>query len=187
MNAVIDKYAKDNSYTLILDVSGQANNVLFAADGTDVTTDVVALYDKSVPLRRPERRLPRLLRLPRLRSPRLPPPSRRLPHPQPGLRRRHPPRSRTHEIHESAPRRAAFTPLALSLPPECFRGSGNSPRERLFKPLKIRNISVFPMFSGSRICRGDPLIRPDRSPRRKSYTICKMTFSSGERLPATGL
>ena len=47
MLSVIDKYAKDNGYTLILDVSNQqTSNVLFAANGIDVTQDVVALYDK---------------------------------------------------------------------------------------------------------------------------------------------
>jgi outer membrane protein len=47
---VLDKYAKDNGYSIILDVSNQQNNiVLFAANGTDVTQDIVALYDKNAP------------------------------------------------------------------------------------------------------------------------------------------
>lgn len=46
--AVLDKYAKDNGYSIILDVSNQqTSNVLFAANGTDVTQDIVALYDKN--------------------------------------------------------------------------------------------------------------------------------------------
>jgi outer membrane protein len=49
MLAVLDKYAKDNSYALILDVSAQNTPVLFAASGIDVTQDVVALYDKNAP------------------------------------------------------------------------------------------------------------------------------------------
>jgi len=49
MLAVLDKYAKDNGYTVILDVSAQNTPVLFAANGIDVTQDVIALYDKNVP------------------------------------------------------------------------------------------------------------------------------------------
>lgn len=47
MLVVLDKYAKDNGYSLILDVSRQDTPVLFAANGIDVTQDVIALYDKN--------------------------------------------------------------------------------------------------------------------------------------------
>jgi outer membrane protein len=47
--AVIDKYAKDNGYTLIVDVSSQQTPVIFAASGTDITQDIIALYDKNSP------------------------------------------------------------------------------------------------------------------------------------------
>ena len=47
--AVINKYARDNGYTLVLDVSSPEAGVLFAADTTDITQDVVALYDKNAP------------------------------------------------------------------------------------------------------------------------------------------
>jgi len=47
--AVMDKYARDNGYTLILDVSSQQSSVLFAASGTDITQDVIAMYDKNSP------------------------------------------------------------------------------------------------------------------------------------------
>jgi len=43
---VLIKYAKDNGYTIILDVSSQQTPVLWAANGTDVTQEIVALYDK---------------------------------------------------------------------------------------------------------------------------------------------
>ena len=49
MLAVLDKYARDNGYALILDVSAQNTPVLFAASGIDVTQDVVGLYDKNAP------------------------------------------------------------------------------------------------------------------------------------------
>jgi outer membrane protein len=42
---VLDKYAKDNAYTLILDVSGQASPVLWAAASVDVTKAVVEAYN----------------------------------------------------------------------------------------------------------------------------------------------
>jgi outer membrane protein len=49
MQVVIDKYARDNGYTLILDVSSPQTPVLFASNTADLTTDVVALYDKNAP------------------------------------------------------------------------------------------------------------------------------------------
>ncbi len=53
MMAVMDKYAKDNGYTVILDVSSQQTPVLFAAAGTDITQDIIALYDKNAPTTAP--------------------------------------------------------------------------------------------------------------------------------------
>jgi outer membrane protein len=47
--AVIDKYANENHYTLIVDVSSQQTPVIFAATGTDITQDIIALYDKNAP------------------------------------------------------------------------------------------------------------------------------------------
>jgi outer membrane protein len=45
--AVIDKYAKDNGYTLIMDVSSQQTNVVYAASAIDVTREVIEMYDKN--------------------------------------------------------------------------------------------------------------------------------------------
>jgi len=47
MMAVIEKYAKDNGYTMILDVSNPNTPVLYASAGIDITQDIVALYDKT--------------------------------------------------------------------------------------------------------------------------------------------
>lgn len=47
--AVIEKYARDNAYTIILDVSSQQTPVLFAANGVDITKEIVDLYDKNSP------------------------------------------------------------------------------------------------------------------------------------------
>jgi len=49
MVAVIDKYAKDNGYALIIDVSSQQTPVLYATNSIDITQDIIALYDKNAP------------------------------------------------------------------------------------------------------------------------------------------
>jgi len=47
--AVIDKYAKDNGYAMILDVSSPQTPVMFASNSIDVTRDIIELYDKNAP------------------------------------------------------------------------------------------------------------------------------------------
>jgi outer membrane protein len=47
--AVIDKYAKDNGYAMILDVSSPQTPVMFASNSVDITRDVIELYDKNAP------------------------------------------------------------------------------------------------------------------------------------------
>ena len=47
MMAVINKYAKDKGYSLVLDVSSQQSPVLFAPD--DITEEIVKLYDANSP------------------------------------------------------------------------------------------------------------------------------------------
>lgn len=47
VNVVVQKYVADNGYTLLLDVSGQQSNVLFAVPQTDVTRAVVDAYNAS--------------------------------------------------------------------------------------------------------------------------------------------
>ncbi len=49
MMVVIGKYARDNGYALILDVSSPQTPVMYAANGIDITSDIVALYDKNMP------------------------------------------------------------------------------------------------------------------------------------------
>jgi outer membrane protein len=48
---VLDKYAKENSYSVILDDSSQQTPVLFAANPIDVTQDIIRLYDQSYPVK----------------------------------------------------------------------------------------------------------------------------------------
>jgi outer membrane protein len=47
--AVIDKYAKDNGYSLILDVSSPQTPVLYASSAIEITKDIIDLYDKNAP------------------------------------------------------------------------------------------------------------------------------------------
>ncbi len=49
MMVVIDKYARDNGYALIVDVSSPQTPVLYASNTIDITNDIVALYDKNAP------------------------------------------------------------------------------------------------------------------------------------------
>ncbi len=47
---VIDKYSRDNGFTLILDISNQQTSpVLWQATGVDITADIIKLYDSNAP------------------------------------------------------------------------------------------------------------------------------------------
>lgn len=50
MRVVVDRYAKDNGYTLILDIGSPQTPVVYVAEAADITNDVVALYDKFNPV-----------------------------------------------------------------------------------------------------------------------------------------
>ncbi len=45
--AVLEKYAKDNGYSVILDDSSPSTPILWASQGIDITQDIIALYDKT--------------------------------------------------------------------------------------------------------------------------------------------
>ncbi|MEQ1884549.1 MAG: OmpH family outer membrane protein [Bryobacteraceae bacterium] len=49
MMQVIDKYAQQNGYAVVLDVSNQNTPVLYASNTVDITKDIVEMYDKSAP------------------------------------------------------------------------------------------------------------------------------------------
>lgn len=49
MMVVIGKYATDNQYAVVLDISSQQSPVLWAANSTNITQDIVTLYDKNAP------------------------------------------------------------------------------------------------------------------------------------------
>jgi len=46
MVAIIDEYSKANTLAIVFDVSGQQSPVLWAANGIDITTQIVEGYDK---------------------------------------------------------------------------------------------------------------------------------------------
>ncbi len=48
---ILDKYSKENGYSLILDDSSQQTPVIYAANQVDVTQDIIRLYDQSYPVR----------------------------------------------------------------------------------------------------------------------------------------
>jgi len=47
--AIVEKFAKDNGYSMIIDVSNQQTPVWWAADSINITSEVTALYDKAHP------------------------------------------------------------------------------------------------------------------------------------------
>jgi outer membrane protein len=47
MMAVLNKYAADNGYVLVIDVSNPQTPVLFASNTIDITREVISLYDKN--------------------------------------------------------------------------------------------------------------------------------------------
>jgi outer membrane protein len=48
---VLNKYSKDNGYSVVLDDSSQQTPVLFAANQIDITQDIIHLYDQSYPVK----------------------------------------------------------------------------------------------------------------------------------------
>jgi outer membrane protein len=48
---VLDRYARENSYVIILDSSAQNTPILFASTNIDVTQDIIRLYDGAYPVK----------------------------------------------------------------------------------------------------------------------------------------
>jgi outer membrane protein len=48
---VLDKYSKENSYSVILDTSSQTTPVIYAANQIDITQDIIRLYDQNYPIK----------------------------------------------------------------------------------------------------------------------------------------
>ena len=51
MMDILDKYARDNGFSVILDTSSQQTPVIFAAPATDVTQEIIRLYDQGHPVK----------------------------------------------------------------------------------------------------------------------------------------
>ena len=50
MMQVLQKYANDKQLTLVLDVSGEPNNIRFASSTVDITRDIITMYDSAPPV-----------------------------------------------------------------------------------------------------------------------------------------
>lgn len=48
---VLDRYARENGYTMVLDSSAQNTPILYAATQIDVTQDIIRLYDQAYPVK----------------------------------------------------------------------------------------------------------------------------------------
>jgi outer membrane protein len=46
---IIDRYARDNGFTVVLDTSAQGSPVVYGAAQLDITQEIVGLYDKAYP------------------------------------------------------------------------------------------------------------------------------------------
>jgi outer membrane protein len=47
---VLTKYSADKGLTMVFDLSGQPNNVLFASSAIDITSDIIKMYDSAAPV-----------------------------------------------------------------------------------------------------------------------------------------
>jgi outer membrane protein len=48
---VLDRYARENGFIVILDTSAQNTPILFASTNIDVTQDIVKLFDQAYPVK----------------------------------------------------------------------------------------------------------------------------------------
>jgi outer membrane protein len=48
---ILNKYSKENGYSIVLDDSSQQTPVIYAANQIDVTQDIIRLYDQSYPVK----------------------------------------------------------------------------------------------------------------------------------------
>jgi outer membrane protein len=51
MVEVLDRYARENGYSVVLDSSAQSTPILYASSQIDVTQDIVRLYDQQYPVK----------------------------------------------------------------------------------------------------------------------------------------
>jgi outer membrane protein len=51
MLEVLDRYARENGYTVVLDTSAQGSPVVYGSSTSDITQDIVRLYDQAYPVK----------------------------------------------------------------------------------------------------------------------------------------
>jgi outer membrane protein len=51
MLEVLDRYSRENGYTVVLDTSAQGSPVVYGSSASDITQDIVRLYDQAYPLK----------------------------------------------------------------------------------------------------------------------------------------
>jgi outer membrane protein len=51
MLEVLDRYARENGYTVVLDISAQGGPVVYGSSQSDITQEVVRLYDQAYPVK----------------------------------------------------------------------------------------------------------------------------------------
>jgi outer membrane protein len=48
---VLDRFARENGFSIVLDTSGQNSPILYASNQIDVTQDIIRLYDQAYPVK----------------------------------------------------------------------------------------------------------------------------------------
>jgi outer membrane protein len=48
---VVDRYARENGITMVLDSSVQGGSLLYRSESVDITNDIVRLYDQAYPVK----------------------------------------------------------------------------------------------------------------------------------------
>jgi outer membrane protein len=51
MLEVLDRYSRENGYTVVLDTSAQGSPVIYGSSQVDITQDIVRLYDQAYPVK----------------------------------------------------------------------------------------------------------------------------------------
>ncbi|HVA95190.1 MAG TPA: OmpH family outer membrane protein [Candidatus Dormibacteraeota bacterium] len=51
MLEVLDRYARENGYTVVFDTSAQGNPVVYGSAASDITKEIVRLYDQAYPVK----------------------------------------------------------------------------------------------------------------------------------------
>ena len=51
MLEVLDRYSRENGFTAVLDTSAQGSPVVYGSSNSDITQDIVRLYDQAYPVK----------------------------------------------------------------------------------------------------------------------------------------